>query len=42
MEQNIDKIYKEAIASGLLPGVSLIAGDKDGKHLPVKTKMKMA
>ncbi|KAI2605717.1 beta-lactamase/transpeptidase-like protein [Hypoxylon fragiforme] len=37
MEQNIDKIYKEAIASGLLPGVSLIAGDKDGNILYSKS-----
>lgn len=31
MAQEIDNIYEEAVASGLLPGASLIAGDKDGK-----------
>lgn len=31
MAQNIDKLYEDAIASGLLPGISLFAGDKNGK-----------
>ena len=30
MTQKIDKVYEEAISSGLLPGASLQAGDKDG------------
>jgi CubicO group peptidase (beta-lactamase class C family) len=28
--QRIEKVYNDAVASGLLPGASLIAGDKDG------------
>jgi hypothetical protein len=31
MAENIDKVYEDAVASGLLPGISVIAGDKDGK-----------
>lgn len=30
MTLNINRVYEEAIESGLLPGVSLLAGDKDG------------
>jgi len=30
MAQKINKVYDDAVASGLLPGVSLFAGDKDG------------
>ncbi|KAI2618278.1 beta-lactamase/transpeptidase-like protein [Hypomontagnella submonticulosa] len=37
MAQKIDKIYEDAIASGLLPGVSAFAGDKDGKVLYSKS-----
>ncbi|KAI1455610.1 beta-lactamase/transpeptidase-like protein [Annulohypoxylon moriforme] len=37
MTQEIDNIYKEAVVSGLLPGVSLLAGDKDGKILYSKS-----
>ncbi|KAK0657921.1 beta-lactamase/transpeptidase-like protein [Cercophora newfieldiana] len=33
----IDKVYEDAIASGLLPGVSVLAGDKDGKILYSKS-----
>ncbi|KAI1077154.1 beta-lactamase/transpeptidase-like protein [Whalleya microplaca] len=33
MPLNIDRIYEEAIASGLLPGISLFAGDKSGNVL---------
>ncbi|KAI0108079.1 beta-lactamase/transpeptidase-like protein [Daldinia grandis] len=33
MTQNIEKLYKDAIASGVLPGVSVIAGDKDGNEI---------
>jgi len=29
--ERIDKVYEDAVASGLLPGVSVIAGDKSGK-----------
>lgn len=29
--ERIDKLYEDAVASGLLPGVSVIAGDKSGK-----------
>lgn len=31
MAQKIDGVYEDAVASGLLPGVSVIAGDKDGE-----------
>lgn len=35
MAEIIDKVYEDAVATGLLPGVSVIAGDKDGKlHQP--------
>ncbi|OTB02780.1 hypothetical protein M426DRAFT_322375 [Hypoxylon sp. CI-4A] len=37
MMQKIDEIYEEAIASGLLPGVSLFAGDKDGNIIYSKS-----
>ncbi|KAI1091244.1 beta-lactamase/transpeptidase-like protein [Rostrohypoxylon terebratum] len=37
MAQEIDNIYEDAVASGLLPGVSLIAGDKDGNILYSKS-----
>lgn len=37
MTQEIDKLYEDAIASGLLPGVSLFAGDKDGNILYSKS-----
>ncbi|KAI1405554.1 beta-lactamase/transpeptidase-like protein [Hypoxylon fuscum] len=37
MSQSIDKAYEEAIASGLLPGVSLLAGDTDGNLLYSKS-----
>ncbi|KAI1372571.1 beta-lactamase/transpeptidase-like protein [Hypoxylon crocopeplum] len=37
MMQKIDKVYEEAIASGILPGVSLFAGDKDGNILYSKS-----
>ncbi|KAI0376203.1 beta-lactamase/transpeptidase-like protein [Hypomontagnella monticulosa] len=37
MAQQIDKIYEDAIASGLLPGVSAFAGDRDGKILYSKS-----
>jgi len=30
MEKKIDEVYSDAVASGLLPGVSVIAGDRDG------------
>lgn len=29
--QAIDNLYEKAIADQLLPGVSFLAGDKDGK-----------
>ncbi|KAK4222686.1 beta-lactamase/transpeptidase-like protein [Podospora fimiseda] len=31
--ERIDKIYEDAVASGLIPGVSVIAGDRDGNIL---------
>lgn len=31
MAGKIDQVYDDAIASGLLPGVSVIAGGRDGK-----------
>jgi hypothetical protein len=31
MADRIDKVYEDAVSSGLLPGVSVIAGDRDGK-----------
>jgi hypothetical protein len=31
MAENIDKVYEDAVASGLLPGVAVIAGDKNGE-----------
>ncbi|KAI1408331.1 beta-lactamase/transpeptidase-like protein [Hypoxylon sp. FL1857] len=37
MAQTIEKIYGDAIASGLFPGVSLIAGDRDGNILYSKS-----
>ncbi|KAI0891669.1 beta-lactamase/transpeptidase-like protein [Annulohypoxylon nitens] len=37
MAQEIDNLYEEAVASGLLPGASLIAGDKDGNILYSKS-----
>ncbi|KAI1098474.1 beta-lactamase/transpeptidase-like protein [Jackrogersella minutella] len=37
MSEKIDKIYQDAIASGILPGVSLFAGDKDGNVLYSKS-----
>ncbi|KAI1136247.1 beta-lactamase/transpeptidase-like protein [Hypoxylon sp. FL0543] len=37
MTQNIDKVYEDAIATGLLPGVSLFAGDKDGNIIYSKS-----
>jgi hypothetical protein len=38
MTQNIDTAYEEAVASGLLPGFSLFAGDKDGNVMfPIYT-----
>lgn len=30
---NIDKVYEDAVQSNLLPGVAVIAGDKNGKPL---------
>ncbi|KAI1451934.1 beta-lactamase/transpeptidase-like protein [Annulohypoxylon moriforme] len=30
MTQNVDKIYQDVVQSGLLPGISLLAGDKNG------------
>jgi hypothetical protein len=33
MEKNIDEVYSGAVASGLLPGVSVIVGDRDGTLL---------
>ncbi|KAI1474418.1 beta-lactamase/transpeptidase-like protein [Daldinia eschscholtzii] len=37
MTQSIDKIYEDAIASGLLPGVSAFAGDRDGNIIYSKS-----
>ncbi|KAK4156106.1 beta-lactamase/transpeptidase-like protein [Chaetomidium leptoderma] len=37
MAQKINKLYEDAVASGLLPGVSVIAGDKDGNVLYSKS-----
>ncbi|KAI0009610.1 beta-lactamase/transpeptidase-like protein [Xylariaceae sp. FL0662B] len=37
MAQNIDKVYEEAVESGLLPGVSLLAGDRDGNVIYSKS-----
>lgn len=37
MAQKIDQVYENAVASGLLPGVSVIAGDKDGESRKHKT-----
>ncbi|KAI0847006.1 beta-lactamase/transpeptidase-like protein [Daldinia vernicosa] len=37
MTQNIERLYEDAIASGLLPGVSVIAGDKDGNEIYSKS-----
>ncbi|KAI1759128.1 beta-lactamase/transpeptidase-like protein [Hypoxylon sp. FL1150] len=37
MAQSIDKVYEEAIASRLIPGFSLLAGDKDGNILYSKS-----
>ncbi|KAM7205111.1 Beta-lactamase/transpeptidase-like protein [Naviculisporaceae sp. PSN 640] len=31
MAESINKIYDDAVASGILPGISVFAGDKDGK-----------
>ncbi len=35
MAHNIDKIYQEAVTSGLLPGVSVFAGDNNGRCFEV-------
>ncbi|KAI1655509.1 beta-lactamase/transpeptidase-like protein [Daldinia decipiens] len=37
MAQNIERLYEDAIASGLLPGVSVIAGDKYGNEIYSKS-----
>ncbi|KAI0601369.1 beta-lactamase/transpeptidase-like protein [Biscogniauxia sp. FL1348] len=37
MAQKVDTLYEEAVASGLLPGVSVIAGDRDGNILYSKS-----
>ncbi|OTA99411.1 hypothetical protein M426DRAFT_76366 [Hypoxylon sp. CI-4A] len=37
MSQSINKAYEEANTSGLLPGVSLLAGDRDGNILYSKS-----
>ncbi|GAW10789.1 hypothetical protein ANO14919_001240 [Xylariales sp. No.14919] len=37
MNQKVDQIYEEAVASGLLPGISVIAGDHDGNVLYSKS-----
>lgn len=35
MAEAINRIYDDAVASGLLPGISVFSGDKDGKcHTP--------
>lgn len=30
MAQKIDEMYEEAVESGLLPGLSVLGGDKEG------------
>ncbi|KAK8062986.1 hypothetical protein PG997_015083 [Apiospora hydei] len=37
MAHNIDKMYEEAVESGLLPGISLMAGDKNGNTVYSKS-----
>ncbi|KAK8054745.1 hypothetical protein PG994_009812 [Apiospora phragmitis] len=37
MAHNIDKIYQEAVDSGLLPGISVMAGDKNGNIIYSKS-----
>ncbi|KAI1496125.1 beta-lactamase/transpeptidase-like protein [Biscogniauxia marginata] len=37
MTHEIDQVYAQAVASGLLPGASLSAGDKDGKSFYTKS-----
>ncbi|CAG9943108.1 unnamed protein product [Clonostachys rosea f. rosea IK726] len=37
MSEEIEKIYDDVVASGLLPGVSVFAGDRSGKLLFTKT-----
>ncbi|KAK5991673.1 carboxylate methylbutanoyltransferase [Cladobotryum mycophilum] len=37
MAQRIDKVYEDAVASGLLPGVSVFAGNKDGEVIYSKS-----
>ncbi|KAK6829491.1 hypothetical protein PG987_010075 [Apiospora arundinis] len=37
MAQKIDKMYEEAVESGLLPGISVMAADKDGNVLYSKS-----
>lgn len=34
MTNRIDQVYENAVASKLLPGISLIAGNKEGKVDP--------
>jgi len=41
MSHNIDKIYEDAVASGLIPGAALIAGDKNGNDQPEQTPSKL-
>ncbi|KAK4451288.1 beta-lactamase/transpeptidase-like protein [Podospora aff. communis PSN243] len=38
ISDNLDQIYSDAVASGLLPGVSLWAGDKNGRILCSKSQ----
>lgn len=33
MTQSVDKAYEDAMASGLIPGTSLLAGDKEGMYI---------
>ncbi|AEO71520.1 e63666cf-9922-41fa-8332-9fe65b354107 [Thermothielavioides terrestris] len=37
MAQKIEEVYQDAVVSGLLPGVSVMAGDKDGNLLYSKS-----
>lgn len=36
MTHQIDKIYEDALESGLIPGASVIAGDANGNPQPRK------
>jgi hypothetical protein len=39
MSEEIEKIYDDVVASGLLPGVSVFAGDRSGRFTPSRCNL---